>query len=88
MVIVVIIRFDNAICMYRCSCHNEKMEYLMRAAPDIKSAGFDRFGYAGPVEKGSNDKQKAFEKVVRHPTLSIHLRETVEFGPVDERREP
>lgn len=87
MVIVVVISIDDPISMDRGCRHNEKMENLMGASPYVESAGLDGFGDAGAVEEGPNDEKETFEEVVRHPTLSVHLRDAEELDAVDERRE-
>ena len=87
MVIVVVKCFDDPTSMDRCRRHNEEMENLMGATPYVESARFDRFGDARAVAEGPNDEQETFEEVVRHPTLSVHLRDTEELDAVEERRE-
>lgn len=87
VMVVVIKRFGNAISMRSRGRHNQKVEHLMGAAPNVEFARHDGLGNAGSVEEGSDDEEEAFEKIVWHPALPIHLVNAEKLNAVDERCE-
>ncbi|KAL8823849.1 MAG: hypothetical protein Q9170_008305 [Blastenia crenularia] len=73
--------------MHRRRSHDQHMENLMRAAPNIELSPSHGFRNSRPVEERSDDQEQAFEEIIRHSTLLIHLWDTKDFDTVDERRE-
>ena len=86
MMIIIIKSLDNPIGVNSRRRHNQDMENLMGTTPNIKLPRSNRLRNSSRIEERPDDQQKAFEEVVRHPALPVHLWNTEQFDAVNQWR--
>lgn len=71
--------------MHDRSQHDQEMEYIVRAAPDVETARFDGFRTSRGVEEGTEGKDGTFEEIVWQSRCHPHAMKAVDDKAVSDR---
>lgn len=65
--------------------HDQDMEDVVRAPPNVEFARFDRLRTAGAVEEGAQHQNSALKEIIRHPRCHPHMVPAIDDQAVSDR---